>query len=157
VISFEQGAHWIVAGAERAGWTGELSGAQLRQFSAAVLGLYKLAGVDFVAEQLQSLFGPAARFDFHRNDLIVWPAGDFSVRGLYDLTQDGDLSPRGASLPVLRREDVFFREVRLPREAWVRIWEADASEAELPEVRVLPGRAVVGAEDPVAALAASRV
>jgi hypothetical protein len=159
VIAFEQRAHWIVAAVERAGWTGELSAAQLRQFSAALLGLYKLSGVDFVAEQLQSLFGPGARFDFHKNDLIVWPAGDFSVRGVYDLTQDGDLSARGASLPVLRREDVFLRQVNVPREAWVGLWEADANQTPLPVVRVLPARAevVTSAAMAAAELTPSRV
>jgi hypothetical protein len=116
-----------------------------------------------VAEQVQSLFAAGARFDFHKNDLIVWPGGDFSVRGVYDLTQDGDLSPACAAgegavrFPVLRRDEVFFREVRLPREAWVGLWESDTSEIPLPEVRVLPARVELAAPAAVAELAPSRV
>jgi hypothetical protein len=163
LISFEQRAHWIVAAVERVGWTGELLAEPLRQFSAALLGLYKLSGVDFVAEQLQSLFPHGARFDFHKNDLIVWPPRDFSTRAVYDLTQDGPLSPRPSAgggavdAPALRREEVFFRLVSVPRRAWVGLWESDADPASLPQVRVLPARPQAATPPAVVELAPSRV
>jgi hypothetical protein len=95
--------------------------------------------------------------------LIVWPGGDFSVRGVYDLTQDGDLSPTCAAgegavrFPVLRREEVFFRQVNLPREAWVGLWESDADVTPLPDVRVLPGRVEAATGAAAVELAPSRV
>ena len=85
------------------------------------------------------------------------------MRGVYDLTQEGDLSPRctpgegGVGFPVLRRDEVFLRQVSLPREAWVGLWESDADQTPLPEVRVLPAGAESGTPVAVAELAPSRV
>jgi hypothetical protein len=145
VLAFEQRAGWIIAAIEEMGWTSGLAAAQSRQLAAALLGLYKLAGVDLIHEQLQSLFPAGSRFDFRRNDLIVWPDAEFLVEGAYDLTADGLLVPRFAEagamateLPVLRREQVLFRQVQVPREGWIGLWETDAGDALLSDVEVFP-------------------
>jgi hypothetical protein len=146
VLSFEQRAGWILAGVDQRGWSAGLADAQSRQFSGALLGLYKLSGVDIVREQVLSLFGAReARFDFRRNDLIVWPHPDFSVEGIYDLSTDGAIEPRFTTspqdvrLPALSAEQILFRGAPVAREGWIKLWE---SQAETP----LPGMRVLGAE-----------
>jgi hypothetical protein len=144
ILAFEQRAGWIIAAIEEMGWAAQLGAAQSRQLGAALLGLYKLAGVDLIHEQLQSLFPAGSRFDFRRNDLIVWPDAVFSVEAAYDLTGDGLLAPRlteagpAGELPVLRREQVLFRQVQVAREGWIGLWENDAGDAPLSEVDVFP-------------------
>jgi len=145
-LSFEQRAGWIIARIEQPGWAASLSDAQARQFEAALGGLYKLAGVDLIHEHLQSLFPDGARFDFRNNDLLVWPAPDFSVQAVYHLTTDDrPLAPHFSTtnyraLPALRPHRIFFRQTPFPRAAWVALWEptAQVGPALLPDVVVMP-------------------
>jgi hypothetical protein len=152
VLAFEQRAGWIIAAIEEMGWAAHLPAAQSRQLAAALLGLYKLAGVDLIHEQLQSLFPAGSRFDFRRNDLIVWPDAEFAVEGAYDLTADGRLTPRFAEpgvageLPALRPGQVLFRKAQVPREGWIELWETDAGGAVLADVEVFPPAMASAAE-----------
>jgi hypothetical protein len=152
VLAFEQRAGWIIAAIEEMGWAAQLPAAQSRQLAAALLGLYKLAGVDLIHEQLQALFPAGSRFDFRRNDLIVWPDAGFAMEGAYDLTADGRLTPRFAEpgvageLPALRPEQVLFRKAQVPREGWIELWETDAGGAALADVEVFPPAMASAAE-----------
>jgi hypothetical protein len=142
ILSFEQRAGWIIAGVDAAGWSADVACEQGRLLSAALLGLYKMAGADIVREQVQALFPEGTRFDFRRDDLVVWPTADFGVEAAYDLsTVDDAMTPRfatameGTSLPTLRPEQVLFRRVAVEREGWRELWEATAR-AEVAEVEM---------------------
>jgi hypothetical protein len=160
VISFEQRAAWVLAGIDKPGWTSDLTAAQLQQLAAALLGLYKLAGVDLIAEQVQSLLPDGSHFDFRKNDLIVWPTADYMIEAAYDLTADGPLVPgfiiskSGVALPTFRSEQLLFRRVTVPRDGWIRLWEADATDASLPRIQVLPRSEIASpAPEPMVMLA----
>jgi hypothetical protein len=144
-LSFEQRAAWILAGVDRAGWVADLTAAQSRHLSAALLGLYKLAGADLIREHVASVFPDGARFEFRRNDLIVWPTADFLVEATYDLSADGPLVPRYSAgtpdvgLPTLAPCDILFNRIPLPRDGWIGLWDSDVSGGPpLPALRVLP-------------------
>jgi hypothetical protein len=165
VIGFEQRAGWILAGVEHAGWAAELSAERSRQLGAALIGLYKLAGADMVREQVESQLPAGTRFDLRRNDLVVWPDGDFAVEIAYDLAGDGPaLTARGgdAAAPPLAWEQVLFRKVDLRRDTWNLLWDRAAGDADvrLPQVRVLPAREAAPPETtgvgPAAELLAAR-
>jgi hypothetical protein len=103
-----------------------------------------------VREQVESQFPAGARFDLRRNDLVVWPEGDFETEVAYDLTADGPVltaramaGEAAAALPPLACEQVLFRKVDLRRDSWNRVWDATASDPELrlPHVHVLPAAA----------------
>jgi hypothetical protein len=145
VLAFEQRAAWILGRIEQPGWITDLAEPQSRQLAAALLGLYKLSGVDLIHEQVESLLSEGARFDFRRNDLIVWPAADFAAEVTYDLTTtDGPLVPYYVTaapdirLPALEVAQVLFRQVAVPRSAWIELWESDAADVSLSAIQVLP-------------------
>jgi hypothetical protein len=146
-IRLEQRALWIVAGIDAGGFLPNLSAARRELFAAGLLGLYKMAGVDLVEEQVRARLAPGdVRFDLRKNLLVVWPVEDFSVETAYDLSAPEALVARGVSprdgafaLPPLRRELVLLGMTPLPREAWTRLWDGSASRtAGLPRVEVLP-------------------
>jgi hypothetical protein len=145
VLSFEQRAGWIIAGIDQPGWTAQLSGAPARQFSSALLGLYKLCGIDIVREQIRALFSSSeTRFDFRKNDLIVWPTADFSVEAAYDLSAEGVIHPRFTTppqdirLPALTAGQILFRNSSVPRESWIRLWESQGENDPAPGINVSP-------------------
>jgi hypothetical protein len=144
IIRFDQSSGWIVARIEHAGFIDALSADQRQLFAVALLGLYKLSGVDVIAEHLEAtlktgthLVSPlhaetkmgsypiSVRFDLRRDRLIVWPTDDYSIEAVYEFT-DQLMPPRGAngaSLPPLRLQDIFFRYRQVPRASWSRLWE----------------------------------
>jgi hypothetical protein len=136
-IFFEQRSGWILSGIERAGWIGNTSTEQARLLSAALLGLYKIAGVDVVQEQIEGLFAPQpVAFDLTREQLRVWPGRSFHepiTISLLDETADDGARPRSAQV-LLRRASISW-------DKWVAAWEPSANgpagEA-LPAVGVLP-------------------
>jgi hypothetical protein len=144
ILSFEQRAHWIIAAVDAAGFLDDLTPDQSRLFAAALAGLYKLAGADLVQEHVRSLFPPDTRFDFRKNDLVVWPTADFTVEATYDLTADTTIvpafttGPREIRLPTLRPDQLLFRRVQLPRDAWIRLWDCSPEQLATPPVTVLP-------------------
>jgi hypothetical protein len=138
LLSFEQRVGWIIAGVEQRGWSAALAEAPARQFAGALLGLYKLSGIDIVREQVRSLFGNYdVHFDFRRNDLIVWPLADFSVEAVYDLSAEGPIAPKFTTapqdvrLPALNSQQILFRHSPVQRQEWIRLWEAHATQIPL--------------------------
>jgi hypothetical protein len=128
VVTFEQRAGWIIAAVEEPGWAATRAPAQWQLLSAALLGLYKIAGADVVHEQVASLFPEGTRFDFRRDELIVWPTADFAVEARYGLTVPDEIAPvvtgggDGTQLPAIRAEQVLFNRVWVDRDAWVALW-----------------------------------
>lgn len=157
LLSFEQRVGWIIAGVDQRGWSAHLAEAPARQFAGALLGLYKLSGIDIVREQVRSLFGNYdVRFDFRRNDLIVWPLADFSVEAAYDLSAEGPITPRFTTapqdvrLPALNSRQILFCHSPVERQQWIRLWEAQAAPAPLSSTNVLPMTGGLDFNQPIA-------
>jgi hypothetical protein len=159
-LSFEQRAAWVIAGVDEPGWTTDLSPDRAQLLAAALLGLYKMAGADIVREHVASLFPADTKFDFRRNDLVVWPTPDFTVEATYPITDDRPLTPHytdgartAVALPTLQPHDILFRKVPLPRTAWIQLWQSRPNvatttplpsvqpTAPFPTITVLPPRA----------------
>ena len=125
-----------------------MSGEQRELFESAVLGLYKMAGVDVVEEHVRARLAPGeARFDLRRDELVVWPTGDYSAESAYPLRGRDPLvartvAPEGGvmAMPELRRGDVMLKLTPLPRERWTGLWERGVMTRGdgIPEVGVLP-------------------
>jgi hypothetical protein len=149
-IAFEELAGWLVAGVARPGWLPRLGPEQARALRAALAGLYKLAGVHLVREQIDAWLEPASGpYDITDDGLIVWPAGRFEAAAAYDLDNGEQIAPQplaGAlpgELPVLAADCVLFQQVPVPWEKWVAAWEQDQAGKGLdsniaPGVRLLP-------------------
>jgi hypothetical protein len=137
-IFFEQRAGWILAGIENPAWIAGLDPARSPFFFAALLGLYKIAGVEIVKEQIEHQFGarPVA-FDLSREELIVWPDQKFGLASRYPLAEvegvdhSNSASPRG----------FLLKFISIDWDDWVKIWDplsGDGFEAPRCMAQVLP-------------------
>jgi hypothetical protein len=94
-----RGRHWLVAGLGQHGWLGSVGSEQAAALACGLVGLYKLADVDLVREQVARALPPGATWDLAGDALVARVAGGGpAVR--YGLTADGPLRPVLEGLPV---------------------------------------------------------
>jgi hypothetical protein len=116
----------------------------------ALAGLYKMAGVALVREQLEACFGNAvARFTINAQGIVVRARADSTAAAVYHL-EAGPLIPPSAfagsvreGLPTVAADQVLFGRMPLAWETWVETWEQDqagrnAREPVIHEYRLLP-------------------
>jgi hypothetical protein len=129
-------------------WLTRLGPEQALAFRDALAGFYKLAGVDLVRQQVETLLPVGAAWDLTSEGLILWPPGS-DGEAVYHLNEGPQLSPHpqgeaaAADLPVLRADDLLFGAVAIRWPDWVRTWQADHagrghSPLVPPQVRLLP-------------------
>jgi hypothetical protein len=146
---WEEQAGWLVAGVRSPGWLESLSPEQRQAVTTGLAGLYKLAGIDLVQEQVQrNLPAPAVCWDLTPHDLVVWADQRHGSAVLYDLgAPAGPLKPRtpdGAAAtgwPPLDPTRILFARVPLTWQQWVASWQAEpAGKAPLltASVQLLP-------------------
>jgi hypothetical protein len=131
-IAFEEQSGWLVAGIARPGWLPTLSDGQRLALADALAGLYKMAGVDLVREQICASFGPPApSYDIAAAGLVVWPGTGFETETVYDLTDGPAILPRttdgppAAPLPILDADRLLYRRIPVSWRRWVEAWERD--------------------------------
>jgi hypothetical protein len=141
-IALEEQSGWLVAGVQEAGWIRHLTVAQRRALASALAGLYCLAGVHFVREQLAAVL-PASLPGYHLTDqqLVVWTGEASGQAVAYRLrSRRQELSPRGlngipsASAPRLDTRKLFFSRLPLTWERWVECWRQDQEQGNHPQV-----------------------
>ncbi|MGA2498304.1 MAG: hypothetical protein ABSH20_11220 [Tepidisphaeraceae bacterium] len=139
-LSFEQRDGWIMAGIDMPGWILHTSALQSQVLGAALFGLYRLAGVDMVKEQIERFVGelPVA-FEVSAERLSVWIDGRLVEPRVFDLTGEDILpSPDGG-------RQILFRSLSLSRDQWRQIWTSpdgikpDLVATFLPVASVKPG------------------
>jgi hypothetical protein len=153
VLGFEEQSGWLVAGVVEPGWLTRLSQTELRVFAAALSGFYKLAGVELVREQVESLLGATPPpYDIAEGGLIVWPDADYESEATYNLRNGPLLVPRATedapALPSFEADRVIFARRPLTWSRWVAVWEADQAgepppDPLLEDAPVLPSRTPV--------------
>lgn len=148
-IGFQEQSGWLVAGIEQAGWIDRLDLNGRRTLVSALAGLYKMAGVDLVREQVVASFEPdPPAYDIGPEGLIVWPDPGFETRAVYPLLDGPLIAPRGLTttttpLPTLDRARLMFRFILIPWRRWIEVWELDHTGQGHPEpitlgMRLLP-------------------
>ncbi len=159
-LEWEEQAGWLLASIREPGWLELLSEERRQAVTTALAGLYKLAGIDLVCEQVRdNLPPPALDFTLTPRDLVmeVGPRREAAVR--YDLTRPkGPLKPRpvnsspAVDWPSLDPRKLIFARVPLSWEQWVKSWQGTPS-GETPgallsaSVILLPGSAADGASE----------
>jgi hypothetical protein len=151
-LEFHEHAGWLVASLPEPGWLLRLNREQGQAITMALAGLYKLAGVDFVQEQLESNLPPGVLgFDITQRDLILWLDQRHGKGIYYDLIDSEDqIQPRNADgsvaleWPVLPASHLMFAKVPLPWEKWVESWQNERTFQPAPplfnaDVKLLPG------------------
>jgi hypothetical protein len=130
-LEWEEQAGWLIASIREPGWLETLDNVPRQDVTTALAGLYKLAGIDLVSEQVRENLPPRANFMVTERDLIVetGPLREAAVR--YDLTRPrGPLKPytlegaAAASWPALDPNRVIFARVPLSWQQWVDNWQS---------------------------------
>jgi hypothetical protein len=130
-LEWEEQAGWLIASIREPGWLEALDNVHRQDVTTALAGLYKLAGIDLVSEQVRENLPPRASFTLTEHDLIVetGPLREAAVR--YDLTRPrGLMKPytlEGAaatSWPALDPGQVIFARVPLSWQQWVESWQS---------------------------------
>jgi hypothetical protein len=140
-LTIELQSGWLMAGIAEPGWLAHLGQERLEVLRTALIGLYKLAGVDLVREQIEAhLPVPPPVYEMTNGTLAVWCAGPSGPPVRYNLSGDGSLVVPGpgepstaeggctaghAPLPVLERRRLVFKEQPVPWDTWVQTWEGE--------------------------------
>jgi hypothetical protein len=131
-IGFAERGGWLVAAIEQRGWLKDLADAPLQALRTALAGLYKLAGVHLVREEIEACFnGVLLSFDIGQRGLLVWLNGDCAAPAVYDLAGKTRVFPhsmdgtRQETLPVLAAAGVLYHMLPLTWDRWVAAWEQD--------------------------------
>jgi hypothetical protein len=139
-LSFEEHAGWLVGEVTQPGWLEKLTQVQTVTLVSALAGLYKLAGVSLVSEQVRAVLPAAHAWRVARQGLIYWPGDDFSKEMVVDLCpEDRD----GAPAPPVPPERLLYSSVPVAWDDWVAAWTRDqeGQPADLPvlkQARLLP-------------------
>jgi hypothetical protein len=144
-LSFEEHSGWLVAGIFAPGWLNELNPTGRDAFASALLGLYKMAGVDLVREPIVEALGPEPpAFDFREEGIVVWPSETTSTEILYLLKPAPGAPPMvtineaGEPIindpPPLGTDRLLFANVQVRWKDWVELWERDRAGLELSSV-----------------------
>jgi hypothetical protein len=129
---YEQGV-LLVAEVSQAGWLARVNEEQRQAAAAALAGLYKLAGVDVVREQVRANVPPAAAtFEITGRKLDLWVQAQQQPAAIYDLgTVKGPLLPHtplgtpAAGWPPLEPARVLYARVPLTWQRWVARWQSE--------------------------------
>jgi hypothetical protein len=134
-LSFEEQAGWLLASVAEVGWLAHVPASQAGVLAVAVLGLYHLAGVQLVREQIAAALPPSSRnYDIGDQGLVVWVDERFGHKVIYDLEElDDSLEPQltngltSSPLPALDACRVIFACQPLTWDGWVATWQLDST------------------------------
>jgi hypothetical protein len=131
ILALQLRGGWLLAQLRLAVLLEHLPTEQRRQADVALQGLYKLAAVQLMADQVCA---PLAElhpvFDVKDRRLVVWPDGDYQVELIYDLREHPQINPcvrppdRNGDWPVLETRRVVFAEQPLTWAEWVAFWDS---------------------------------
>ncbi len=139
-LMLEEQYGWLFGGVQEAGWVRRLTAEQRQALSAALVGLFKLAGVDFIREQLAAVLPVSNQgYQLTEHQLIVWADLHKGRAVAYDLSDRRPelvphdlMSGEPAPAPPLDARRVFFSRVPLAWEEWSAYWQRDQKGEEPP-------------------------
>ncbi|MEZ4312865.1 MAG: hypothetical protein R3F14_32990 [Polyangiaceae bacterium] len=148
-LTFEEQSGYVVGGVAHTGFADALRGAPRVLFENALAGLYKLASVDLVREQIETALGAEMPYDIADDGLLVWPGPGYTVEALYPLRTDAPViepTLRGGlparPLPPLDARAISFRHQPIAWSAWVYAWTPETGK-EVP--RLMSGPSLIPA------------
>ena len=135
VLVFEEQSGWLVANALECGWVRQLPDRERELLMTALVGFYRLAGVDMVREQIQSALGARPLpYDVSEEGVTVWPESHYSEEAVYNLHHVNSIRPypravaRSHGLPDIAAEKLMFARTQLPWTGWDAQWDDDREE-----------------------------
>jgi hypothetical protein len=123
----------LLASVPQPGWLDRVPPEQRQAPAAALAGLYKLAGIDMVSEQVRAtLPAAAAEFDVLGHELVLWQQPRQQPAAQYNLDQPkGPLLPRtvqgtpATEWPPLDPNRLLYCRLPLTWPRWVARWQSD--------------------------------
>lgn len=157
-IAFDEQAGLILASVPSPGWVAALPEPSRTIFENALAGLYQLAGVDLVREQIDASLcratgAPRAPpYDLSAEGLVIWPAQGSAAEAyrtevVIPLAGGAGRAPvvRGeplAEAPRVDVEELLYRHQRIRWVDWVAAWAAAESE-DAPIPRLVRGASIL--------------
>jgi hypothetical protein len=146
ILTFENREGWIVASLADAPWLGELGDDAKTQLHNTIVVLYKIAGVDLIAEQIRHMLPTAGdHFTFSPRGLVIWPTERQGKELLVDLVPETDVSkpPPDPAISVLTWDlsRVLLSRRPLTRHECIDAWPG--SRGTTPSVRLMDDIAVL--------------
>jgi hypothetical protein len=140
-VALEIHCGWLAGDVARAGWTDRLPDYQREAIIAAILGLYKTAGLELVEQQIRAAFSPLdVAYDISQRGIIVYPNttlcnlergnGSLQAEVLYDLKENAIITSQVAAgnllpvMPAVDRSKLMFSEFQITWRQWVEWWES---------------------------------
>src|SRR5205823_498087 len=119
-LAFEERSGWLVGEVTRPGWLSRLSDPQRDAFVVGLAGLYKLAGVMMVREQIEVCLPPdVTAYRVSAEGLELWSGGDFSRSVVCNLHEEEGPKPPPVDGCALTPEQVLFMRTPVAWDDWV--------------------------------------
>ena len=134
VLAFQELGGWLIACCRDPGWTTQLDARRSRQWSTALRGLFKYAGIDVVWDELLAgLNVDPYFFEFNRDGMLAWVGpdmGDTTQFKLRDAGATAQLAPAPRRIVEFDAEDeqqLFFSATPISWLEWIKTWESLAA------------------------------
>jgi hypothetical protein len=142
-LEFTEQSGWLIAVIREPGWLNQIASTDAEIFKVALTGLFKLASVDLVREQIErhlaitkplsgkggELSNSSHPYDIGPPGLIVWPNGLYEHEVYYPLDDQPVTHPRprsfarAAGLNPLPMNALVFGLYELDWDEWRRFWD----------------------------------
>ncbi len=154
-LEFAEQSGWLIAVIREPGWLNQVEANDAGVFKVALTGLFKLASVDLVREQIerhlvitksstgngQEMSYGSHPYDIGPRGLIVWPNSEYEHEVIYPLDDQPVTHPRprsyarAAGLNPLPMESLVFGLYELDWEEWRRFWDNEQHHSSSSEVK----------------------
>ncbi len=142
-LIFEEQSGWLVASTDELGWVLLISEAEQRLLWRALVGFYRLAGVDLIREQIAATFASkVVPYDVAEAGLLVWPDGEYEEEAIYGLNSGELIRPYPRhiatkfSLPIVHADSLIFALTPVSWQTWSEQWDSTSAQ----KSPVLPDR-----------------
>jgi hypothetical protein len=128
-IGLADQAGWLTARIIEPGWAARLSDVPRQALADALIGLYKMSGVELIHEQIAAQLDPQNSFGLTDLGLMVFSAGG-QPQCFYQLRDQHSHTPSDVAAPVVHpepfdREALVFASWPVPWDLWVEVWDCD--------------------------------
>ncbi|MBI3838174.1 MAG: hypothetical protein HY288_09620 [Planctomycetia bacterium] len=130
-LAFEEQAGRLVASVYRHGWSDALSHPRRHTLANALAGVYKMAGIDLVREQVEARLEPGSRgYEITEDSLAIWSGRDappriLPLRGWPPLEPADHRAGTEPNVTELDRRRWVFAATPISWRRWVVTWELD--------------------------------